>query len=241
MAALYDPNVLLDPSCFSFLYHCQLSMPDQLLLKNAPPSHHSKLPTNAVPLKHPKLTSLSLSNQDAILLAAVGGAQSMLPPVSKPAMSIVRLQSGHVPGQIPSSSIQLMPTLAAELKNNIIDAGSDFINRLFPWNRSPFPISKKLYSTLANNNLYNLSSNRFILPSACKEEPMCAWLNEIGQAIADTNGVTMRRRWYHGSKNLPPSGSHFALKPDIVLLEHDYHAILESLDASIPRVSWLQV
>jgi Fungal protein kinase len=236
--ALYNSTTLLDPSCFSFLYQ---SMPDERLLKDAPLSHRSTLPTNTVSLHFPKLTSLSVSNQDAILMAAIGGAQlvpPVPPPLLKPVMSMLGMQSGQLPGEIPASCMQLAPTIAAELKDNTIKARVPFIDHLLPHDRSPFTINKKLYTTLANKSLYNLALNCFIPTTDYKEGTVCTWMNDIGKAMEDTYNVPIRRRWYHGMKTLPPGGSHFLLKPDIVLLDNAYFDIITG---TASRVNWLQV
>src|SRR4030088_3244180 len=79
MTSFYDPAFLLDPSCFSFLNSPNGSMSDGHLFKNPPSNQHRARPTNAYSMNIPRIMSLNLSNQDAIMFAATG-AGAMSPP-----------------------------------------------------------------------------------------------------------------------------------------------------------------
>jgi hypothetical protein len=215
-------------------------MSDQRLLKDAPPNRINTF-TNTFSLNYPHLTSLSVSNQDAIMLAAAGApAMFQVPPIPKPLASVLRMQSGQIPGSIPSSS-QLSPAIAAELKGNVVEARDPFIDRLFPLNRAPFPIDKNVFAQLESNKLFDRRANSFAVPANFREPTLCQWLNDIGQAMAMAHGVPFMRRWWHGTGSLPPAGSDFTFKPDLVLLDESYYNTLSTSSKDAARVSWRRV
>lgn len=229
MTSFYDPAVLLDPSCFSFLHSPNGSMSDGRSLRNAPRNQH-KRPTNAYLMNQNQLTSLTPSNQDSILFAAAGAAAvpapSHVPSFPKPLTSL-RMQSGQIPGSIHSSA-QLPPAIAAELAGNVIEASSPFINRLFPQNRAPFPIDKKIFNELSTKGLFDRLKNNFIIPSNFKESTVCQWFNDIGEAMAVASHVPLKRRWWYGTGSLPPCGSDYGYKPDLTLLDQAYYDTLST-------------
>lgn len=242
MESLYDPACLLDPTCFSFLnslYDETMSHNrDNELLKDAPVR---KPASNAFGLNYPFLPSLTSTNQPGIFLAAVGPtAIPRVPLVAKPTPPHLRMQFGLLPDVVPSSA-QLAPVIAAELKNNTIEAGPEFLNLLFPESRAPFKLEGKVFSKLAAKSLFNIHENRFLLPESFKEPVLGQWMNDIGEVLSETYHVPLLRRWWHGTNFLPPTGSDYLLKPDLVLLDASYHDRISNKKAGDTRINWLLV
>jgi len=243
MTSLYDPAILLDSSCFSFFND---SMSESRPFRTTPSTQHKTRPTNAYLLNLPRLTSMNPANQEAIMFAAAGTTAMQHPsltpyPMSKYFSTGLRMQHGQIPGSIHSSA-QLAPAIAAELKGNVIEASIPFIERLFPEIRAPFRIDKKVFAQLDNQALFDRSKNSFIFPSDCKEATLCQWLNNIGQAMAEVSGIPLKRRWWYGTASLPPGGSDYAYRPDLVLLDQAYYDTLSASPLnSKPRVNWLLV
>jgi hypothetical protein len=52
---------------------------------------------------------------------------------------------------------------------------------------------------------------------------MARWLNAIGKSMEEVYGCSLKRLWWHGTCNLPPSGASLIRKPDLVLLSHEYY------------------
>ena len=60
---------------------------------------------------------------------------------------------------------------------------------------------------------------------------MANWLNEIGEALANFTGCKLRRVWSHRNCDKAPDGCNIKRKPDIILIDKDYHAKLSSTNA----------
>ena len=55
------------------------------------------------------------------------------------------------------------------------------------------------------------------------ESGMGDWLNKVGGAMGMVYGRTLKRLWWEGARNLPPSGAPHSRKPDLVLLNQEYY------------------
>ena len=211
------------------------SMAGRHPLKDAPSNRGKSHFTNA---SRSRIASMTSSNQDAIMRAAAGAiatapSSSCLSP---PPPDFIRLQSGQVPGSIASTA-QLATTIAAELKDKVVDVGSTFIDRLFPENSAPFPIGSALFSCLHKEGIFNRAQNCFIPPHDFQEATVCQWFNDIGRAMESASGMQTQRRWWFGTGSLPPSGSDYGFKPDLVLLDQSYYNTL----SQGTRISWFFV
>ena len=70
------------------------------------------------------------------------------------------------------------------------------------------------------------------------ESGMGDWLNNIGTTMKNVSKCTLKRLWWHGSCNLPPSGAHLKQKPDLVLLSQEYYA---SIKENPQRIDWRRI
>jgi hypothetical protein len=238
MASLYNPPCLLDPTCFSFFN----SLYNQSMADTQLPNDPSSKTQSTNKLGFPLIPSMTPSNQTAILNAAAGPVVlPAIPRIPKPTIAHLHIQSGFVPGSVPPSSTQLAPALVAELKNNTIAAGLEFLDLIFPQSRAPFTLDSKIFTRLKNQSIFTPGTNSFAPLSDFKESTVGKWLNDIGTALEKEYGVPVKRCWWHRSSVLSPGGSHLNLKPDLILLDKEYHDTLSQLEDKDSRVNWLLV
>jgi hypothetical protein len=151
------------------------------------------------------------------------------------------LQAGQLPGKRAESCI-IASVLEKELKNNTCTSASDsFIDRLFPKDRAPFIITGErddsIFNALAKKGFWNLKTQVFE-KVRYSESGMGGWLNAVGSIMEKASGCSLKRLWWHGTCNLPPSGAPLKRKPDLVLLSKEYH---EATKKNPQRVDWRRI
>jgi len=155
---------------------------------------------------------------------------------------ISRMYSAQLPGH-STPGTDLNVALKHELMNDIIKTDSNFITSyLFPASRSPFPIDDDLFNKIStpyvtnegacirpiwNSHLYQPRR----LPDKFTETDTANWLNDIGAALANATGSQLRRVWSHRNCDKAPDGWSIKRKPDIILINKDYHSKLTSANA----------
>ncbi|KAF8810989.1 hypothetical protein BYT27DRAFT_7090447, partial [Phlegmacium glaucopus] len=146
------------------------------------------------------------------------------------------LQAGQLPGNRANSAI-LGSILAAELKDDTAIASDGFIDRLFPKERAPFLIANPVFVALAKKGYWNPGTYSF-QKMDYTEFGMAKWLNDIGKTMGDVYHCSSKRFWWHGARNLPPSGAPIIWKPDLVLLSRKYQ---ETMVKNPQRIDWLRI
>jgi hypothetical protein len=146
------------------------------------------------------------------------------------------LQAGQIPGKRAESTM-LASVLATELKNDTTVGSDTFIARLFPKERAPFTINELIFKALAKKNLWN-SNTQIFQGMDFTELGMGVWLNEIGKTMEEVYvDCYLKRLWWHGAHDLPPSGAPHNRKPDLVLLSREYYETIEDLQ----RIDWCRI
>ena len=246
LQGLYNPTTFLHSTCFStpntdlstsydsFSSQYFHDMPDPW--RRHPKGYadrKSRKPPIAVQMHHTPIPQLGPTAQERFLSAlAIPSTESTTPSIASPLL----LQPGQLPGSRVHSS-QLASALSRELGPDVVTASDHFIERLFPAERLPFPVDRRVFRALAKAKYWDHSLNSF-QQLEYTEEGMQKWLNKVGNIIGNAHNKTVMRSWWHGTCNLPPGGAPMNRKPDIVLISHDYY---ESLLNSPRRVNWLHI
>jgi Fungal protein kinase len=238
MQELYNPATFLDSSCFSELYHDDSSDTSYYHLSNkmSIPQRKTKA---IVAKKHTPIVGgmqvtpispLGCSTQQRFLSEAIAPSS-----VEQPTAPFL-LQAGQIPGKRAQSTL-LASVLAKELTNNVTTASDTFIDRLFPEMRAPFTIDYRIFKVLSEKKYWNPLKQIFG-GMQYTESGMGDWLNEIGKVMGEFYGHTLKRFWWHGTRNLPPSGSPHIRKPDLVLLNEEYY---EAIKKNPQRIDWCRI
>ena len=132
---------------------------------------------------------------------------------------------------------QLSDALGKELTQNILHTNSNFLKKLFPPERLPFPINEELLRKLStaigtNEPVWNgLRSSFRQTPTAdFGEAAVCEWLNNIGMAMGLVNSRRCEWVWWSGHCRVPLVSSFSQQKPDLVLLDRSYYDTLSQND-----------
>ena len=132
-----------------------------------------------------------------------------------------------------SISAQLNDALGRELNENILHTNSNFLEKLLPRERLPFPIDEELLRKLstangANEPVWNGLRSCFHQPPKVDfgEAAVCEWLNNIGMTMGLVNGRQCERLWWSGRCRVPLVASFIQQKPDLVLLDRSYYDTL---------------
>jgi hypothetical protein len=253
MQELYNPANFLDSTCFSELnlpshdstssnsssyYHLHNMMvsPQRKTKSILPKRRHHDLPIIAG-LEATPIPPLGCSTQQRFLAEAIG--QSVEQSVATPLL----LQAGQLPGKRVESTM-LPSVLTTELKDDIIIASDTFIDRLFPKDRAPFTVNHKLiYKALEKKGFWDKQTYSF-KGMVYSESGMAEWLNAIGKTMEEVSECSLKRLWWHGTCNLPPSGAPHIRKPDLVLLSHEYYnqcSTINSKKKEDLRIDWLRI
>src|ERR1700678_2962465 len=155
---------------------------------------------------------------------------------------ISRMYSAQLPGA-RTPGTQLNNCLRQELDAAIIDTDSNFITSyLFPSSCLPFAIDDALFTKISTPYTTNNGEERRAVwnniqyqprefPSGYTEIATAKWFNEIGEALAHYTGKKIWRIWSHRNCEKPPGGYDIKRKPDIILVNIDYHSKLTSVNA----------
>jgi Fungal protein kinase len=246
MQELYNPATFLDSSCFSELYLPSHNSSDNISsyynLSNrmSIPQRKTKAiiarkrqrPPIIAGMQATPIPPLGCSTQQRILSEAIH-------PSAEQSVTPLLLQAGQIPGKRAPSTI-LGSVLAKELKNDTVTASDTFIVRLFPKERAPLLIdynfNSPLLKALAKKNYWNIKAQVFEGMSFT-ESGMGDWLNEIGKTMGEVYNRPLKRLWWDGTHNLPPSGAPHNRKPDLVLLTREYHETIEDNQ----RIDWRRI
>ena len=132
---------------------------------------------------------------------------------------------------LPGRSIpvaQLNHSLSKELTGNTLNTNSNFLERLLPRERLPFPVDEDLLGRLSspigtNPPIWNELSDSFCQPPRdFGEAAVCEWLNNIGTTMGLVFGRQCERLWWTGSCGGPLVDPSVRRKPDVILLDRDY-------------------
>jgi hypothetical protein len=249
MQELYNPATFLDSTCFSELNQpsnnsCDSSyynFPSYFNFNNQMAGRQRKM--EAIPQKRIRdppfvagmqatpIPPLGCTTQHRFLSEAIA-------PTVERSVAPLFLQAGQLPGRRADSTI-LNSVLSMELKDDTIIASDTFIDRLFPTERAPFPIDSILFKALAKKGFWN-AQTLLLQGLEYSEVGMASWLNNVGKTMGEVYGCSLKRLWWHGTCNLPPSGAPINRKPDLVLLSREYHdTMTKILNVSIGSVSAL--
>jgi hypothetical protein len=138
-----------------------------------------------------------------------------------------------------SISAQLDHALGKELTENIVNVNSNFLEKLLPRERLPFPVNEKLLMKLstafcANEPIWNGLRGRFHRPPMVDfgEAAVGEWLNRIGVAMGLVYGRQCERLWWSGRCRVPIVTSFVQQKQDLVLLDRNYYDRLSQQDVA---------
>jgi hypothetical protein len=149
-------------------------------------------------------------------------------------MYSAQLPGHHTPGR------ELNADLRKEMKGYIIDTDlPNFIDLLFPPFRLPFPMDDPFFNKLSSPHttatglvvpaIWSMALNsQKDIPTLYTEQSITEWLNKIGNAIAHASGHTIHRLWSQQNCNKAPDGCNIKRKPDIILIDTEYHLMLDS-------------
>src|SRR5271168_3265627 len=149
------------------------------------------------------------------------------------------MYSAQLPGA-RTPGTQLNNCLRQELDAAIIDTDSNFITSyLFPSSCLPFAIDDALFTKISTPYTTNNGEERRAIwnniqyqprefPSGYTKIATAKWFNEIGEALAHYTGKKIQRIWSHRNCEKPPGGYDIKRKPDIILVNIDYHSKLTS-------------
>ena len=135
---------------------------------------------------------------------------------------------------------QLNDAFGKELTENVARTNTDFLQKLLPRERFPFPINEELLRKLSTTTPSQIGLNEPIWngPKSCfhrpptvdsKEAAVCEWLNNIGMTMGLVYGRQCKRLWWSG-RCRPLVASFIQQKPDLVLLDRDYYEKLAQKD-----------
>jgi hypothetical protein len=247
MQELYNPATFLDSTCFSELNQpsnnsCDSSyynFPSYFNFNNQMAGRQRKM--EAIPQKRIRdppfvagmqatpIPPLGCTTQHRFLSEAIA-------PTVERSVAPLFLQAGQLPGRRANSTI-LNSVLSMELKDDTIIASDTFIDRLFPTERALFPIDSILFKALAKKGFWN-AQTLLLQGLEYSEVGMASWLNNVGKTMGEVYGCSLKRLWWHGTCNLPPSGAPINRKPDLVLLSREYH---DTMTKDPQRVNWLRI
>jgi hypothetical protein len=140
------------------------------------------------------------------------------------------MDSESVP--LPGRSVpvaQLNDALRKELVGNTLNSHSDLLERLLPRERLPFPVDEDLLRRLSapigtHPPVWDELESSFCQPPTdFSEAAVCNWLNNIVTTMGLVWGRRCERLWWSGNCGEPLVDSSVHRKPDIVLLECNYH------------------
>ena len=136
-------------------------------------------------------------------------------------MHSVQLPGHHTPGT------ELNAGLRKEMKGHIIETDlPNFIDLLFPPSCFLFLIDDAFFNKLS---IWSTTSNsQKDIPTIYTEQSITEWLNKIGEAMAHASGHTRHRIWSQQNCNQAPDGCNIKRKPDIILIDTEYHQMLNS-------------
>ena len=244
MQELYNPATFLDSSCFS-----ELNLPSHNSSDNISSYYHL---SNRMSI--PQRKTRAIITKKHLRAPIVGGMQvtpipplgcstqqhflseAIAPSVEQPSTPLL-LQAGQIPGMRAGSTL-LASVLAKELKNDIITGSDSFIDRLFPKERAPFAIDHLIFRALSGKKYWD-SKKQVFEGMKFTESGMGDWLNKVGEAMGTVYGRTLKRLWWEGARNLPPSGAPHSRKPDLVLLNQEYYETMKN--SQDQRVDWCRI
>jgi hypothetical protein len=115
---------------------------------------------------------------------------------------------------------QLNDALGKELTENIVHTNSNFLEKLLPRERLPFPVNEELLRKLstaigANEPIWNGLRSCFHRPPMVDfgEAAVCEWLNNIGMTMGLVYGRQCERLWWSGRCRVPLVTSLFSKNP----------------------------
>jgi len=133
---------------------------------------------------------------------------------------------------LPGRSIpvaQLNVALREELAGNTLNTNSNLLERLLPRDRLPFPVDEDLLRKLSapigtNPPIWNELRSSFCQPPTdFGEAAVCEWLNNIGTTMGLVFNRQCERLWWSGTCGGPLVDSSVHQKPDVILLDCNYH------------------
>ncbi len=137
-----------------------------------------------------------------------------------------------------SISAQLDHALGKELTEHIVNVNSNFLEKLLPRERLPFPVNEELLMKLstafcANEPIWNGLRGCFHRPPMdFGEAAVGEWLNRIGVAMGLVYGRQCERLWWSGRCRVPIVTSFVQQKQDLVLLDRNCYDRLSQQDAA---------
>ena len=153
-----------------------------------------------------------------------------------PRLSIPQIESVYNGVSIPA---QLNDALGKELTENTLHTNGNFLEKLLPRERLPFPVNEELLRKLstaigANAPIWNGIRSCFHRPPMIDfgEAAFCEWLNNIGTTMGLVYGRQCERLWWSGRCRAPlvASSESTQQKPDLVLLDRSYYNKLSQKD-----------
>ena len=184
--------------------------------------NHSDPPSRQVP----KPTHFSIPKP-------VDGSSPIIPRLD-------RLESVPLPGRsVPVA--QLNDALRKELTGNTLNSHSNVLERLLPRERLPFPVDEDLLRRLSapidtHPPIWDELDSSFCQPPTdFGEAAVCDWLNNIGTTMGLVLGRQCERLWWSGNCREPLVDSSVHRKPDVVLLERNYHDQVSQKDSLGPK------
>lgn len=112
---------------------------------------------------------------------------------------------------ISNPATQMNDALRKELENSIINTTSEFLDKLFPPERLPFPVNEDLLKKLSTTNVGTDARPIWNQRSCCFNHPpthlgeadICRWLNVTGMSMGLVYGRQCERIWWSGYFRLP--------------------------------------
>ena len=157
------------------------------------------------------------------------------------------MDSESVP--LPGRSVpvaQLNDALRKELAGNTLNSHSNLLERLLPRERLPFPVDEDLLRRLSapigtHPPIWDELESRFCQPPTdFGEAAVCDWLNNIGTTMGLVLGRQCERLWWSGNCGEPLVGSSVHCKPDVILLERNYHDQVSQKDLLGPKWAFVK-
>jgi len=157
------------------------------------------------------------------------------------------MDSESVP--LPGRSVpvaQLNDALRKELAGNTLNSHSNLLERLLPRERLPFPVDEDLLRRLSapigtHPPIWDELESSFCQPPTdFGEAAVCDWLNNIGTTMGLVLGRQCERLWWSGNCGEPLVGSSVHRKPDVVLLERNYHDQVSQKDLLGPKWAFVK-
>ena len=129
-----------------------------------------------------------------------------------------------------------------ELARNTLNTTSNFLERLLPDERLPFPVNEDLLRKLSGTNapIWNEHKSCFRQPPMYfGEAAVCEWLNNVGAAMGLVYGRQCKRLWWCGDCRVPFVDPSIPRKPDLILLDRDYYDSVSQINS--PGTKWFFV